>query len=246
MQTFKAKTTTGAASQILQQTWEDFTHTNDGFWVPVNVEDTMSISDPSAYRVENQSLNILGEAFAEALMGNVGVWYDDVTNPLPKELPLPAFAGQYSMLGVFAEAVWRASNSTSNITQFFNQMATSFTNFMRTTPSLSAPNDDQYAPLVYTTEIYVHVRWGWLAFPLALLLLGQVFLGLTIHQTKRRRVEPWKGARIPLLLAEVDDIVKEAAKGGLYSRSGLEERVGKTKVRLQYDDKDKITFERVP
>lgn len=242
---FEAKTTAGAASESVARIWDQFKHTDDGLWTPVNVPSALNLHDTSAYRVENLSVSVLGLALSQLLSGTVEVWYD-IPDPLPADLPLPHYIGKSeSLMGSFTEAVWHAANSTADVTDYFNQLATSFTNFMRTSPSLSAPEDDSYLPTVLTTEVYVHVRWGWLAFPLALLLFGLVFLALTIWQTKRMRVLPWKGARLPLLLASIDDEVRQAAKGGLLSRSGLEERVGNMKVRLEYSDGDDIAFERV-
>ncbi|KAJ9616709.1 hypothetical protein H2200_000428 [Cladophialophora chaetospira] len=244
IQAFEAKATAGSTSQSPRHTWDQFAYV-DGFWRPVDVPGTMNLTDPSEYRVENRSLNVLGDVISNVLVGHAQVWYSDVPSPLTQDLPAPNFVGQQSSgLGTFAQAVWEASNSTASINTFFENAAQSFTNFMRTAPSVSAPDDEQYAPAVYTTEIYVHVRWGWLAFPLSVLLLSHVFLALTISQTTRRHVRPWKKARVPLLLAGLDDEIRQAAKGGLHSRPGLENVVGQTNVRLKYDDGDQIVFER--
>ena len=245
IQALEAKTTAGVISQTVNYTWEHFNLTKDGIWSPVKVPGSQNLSNRVDYRVENRSLNALGSAIATALVGGTSVWFSDITNPLPKILPLTNSDGGGSNVGTFAEVVWRASDSMTTITEYFDRVATGFTNFMRTAPSLSVPEDKHYAPVVFTNEVYVHVRWGWLAFPLLIVVLGQIFLGMTIHQTRRRRVQPWKGARVPLLLANIDDEVKKAAKGGLYSRSGLDEQVGEIKVRLEYNDGDEIAFKRI-
>jgi hypothetical protein len=77
----------------------------------------------------------------------------------------------------------------------------------------------------------VRVRWYWLAYPLALIVGGLVFLVLTVLATRRRRVRPWKGHRVPLLLAELEESVRTVAVGGLGHRTGLDDRVGAPGVR---------------
>jgi hypothetical protein len=112
-----------------------------------------------------------------------------------------------------------AANSTATMTSQVQTMADAFTAYMRT--SLTAPPDRRYAPTTFSAAVLVHVRWRWLVYPLGLLLMGHFFLAATMFQTSRRAVRPWKGQRLPLLLADVDDIVCEFAAGGLHRRDGL-------------------------
>jgi hypothetical protein len=141
------------------------------------------------------------------------------------------------------QAFWSASASVESMSALCQRIANGFTMYMRN--SMPAAPDARYAPTVYADATFVHVRWGWLAFPFSLLLAGHIFLLTTIWHTRRLRTQPWKGHRIPLLLASIDDVVKDATAGGLDSRTGLEERVGRFKVRLEYDDGDEIVFKRV-
>jgi hypothetical protein len=246
VQEYEVKTISGITDQKLRNTWDQFGRRDEGFWVPLKTSNIDSLKDASDYRVEGLSIDTLSNAIYHVLVGTTQVWADDISNPLNETLPPPNFVGQgNSLLGAFTQAVWQESNTRDSIAGFFDQVAASFTNFMRTSPLTAAPENDQYAPTVFTTVTLVHVRWGWLTFPLSIMLVTHVFLALTIYQTKRRRVQTWKGARLPLLLASIDDEVRDAAKGGLRSRSGLEERVGEMRVRLNYDDKDSISFERV-
>jgi hypothetical protein len=122
------------------------------------------------------------------------------------------------------------------------QMADQITAYTRT--SFSAPFDRAYAPTVLTEQILIRVRWPWLAFPLSLVLAGLVFLVLTILQTRRRLVRPWKGHRMPLLLAAVDGDIRKMASGGLHRRTGLEDRIGKIRMRLEFDGQDTVAFVR--
>lgn len=53
---------------------------------------------------------------------------------------------------------------------------------------------------VLRSEIIVNVRWGWLAFPLSLVLLGVGGLVATILATRQRHLPIWKDSVLPLLL----------------------------------------------
>lgn len=53
---------------------------------------------------------------------------------------------------------------------------------------------------VLRSEIIVNVRWGWLAFPLSLVLLGVGGLVATILATRRSHLPIWKDSVLPLLL----------------------------------------------
>lgn len=52
----------------------------------------------------------------------------------------------------------------------------------------------------WKTETYVLVRWQWLSFPIALLLLTLVFLITTILKNAQNKISPWKSTTTALLL----------------------------------------------
>ena len=92
----------------------------------------------------------------------------------------------------------------------FSNMAKSMTRNIRDqNASMQTNTSDNYifnlaggGPISGTasqTYIYVSVRWGWLAFSAALVLLTCIFLGLTIFNTARHDVAVWKSSPIPLL-----------------------------------------------
>lgn len=60
-----------------------------------------------------------------------------------------------------------------------------------------------------TMQVFVSVRWRWLALPASLVLLTTTFLILTIINTARHRVPVWKSSPIPLLFSELNNQDKE-------------------------------------
>ena len=202
----------------------------------------MNIIDASAYTVDASSLEALGLASTPFLTGNVGSVVLHQGNMAPLQYAGPG-GGLLDNDKSFTELFYDASNSLEATSALSQQIAAGMTTYLRT--SRNAPPDVTFAPTVYFTEIVVRVRWAWLAFPLGLLVAALVFLVTTILQTRQLCVRPWKDHRLPLLMADIDDVVRRVAKGGLDTRNGLEERVGRMTVQLEFDEKDKIIFRRV-
>jgi hypothetical protein len=89
---------------------------------------------------------------------------------------------------------WLAPN---NVSAHFSRMATGMTEVMRAASG-------EYVDIkgeAYSEEVYVRVRWAWLAFPLVLLVLTVVFLGATIWKTSNNQsAGVWKTSAMPSLI----------------------------------------------
>ena len=241
LQSYTASTTRGKTQQQSVGTWDEVTALGAKAWKFKEVPEAMNmnIANASAYTVDVISLRALGQAFTTFMTGSV-IFQGNLLQPQYSGIgrgPTPA------SIDSFAEVMYSASDSLESMSRLSEQIASGMSTYIRT--SRPAPLDAKFAPSVSSTEIVVKVRWGWLAFPLGLLVSAQIFLVMTILQTRRRCVRPWKGHRLPLLLADTDDIVKEMAEGGLDTRNGLEDRVGRMTVRLEFDERNEIVFRRV-
>ncbi|KAL3454339.1 hypothetical protein BJX65DRAFT_300981 [Aspergillus insuetus] len=72
----------------------------------------------------------------------------------------------------------------------------------------------------YVSETYVHVQWAWLVLPASLLVLGNVFLALTILTNKRNLGSLWKSSAMALLyhgLEKVDRGDGDGNENGCYA-----------------------------
>ena len=174
----------------------------------------------SSYKVSVQAIITFSSLLGEVLSGEVPFF-------APNSVP---------MVGIpWMSAIWNSTTSLADTNAMASRIADTLSNYMRT--SAPAPLDARYAPTVFADQTFIRVRWAWLSFPLSLLVAGHVFLAATIWQTKRRRV--------PLLLANVDEVVRDRARGAFETRTGLEERVGRMKVRLEYEGREAIAFRKV-
>jgi hypothetical protein len=88
---------------------------------------------------------------------------------------------------------WKAPN---NVTHHLERLATSMTNAIR-----SIENAESLQGVAYSKETFVSVRWGWLAFPIVLLVLSLVFLAATIRKTSENdSAGIWKTSTMPTLI----------------------------------------------
>ena len=250
LQAFNATTTAGQFHQHPISNWDKL-EIVDGFsdylWSFTDPPTDMNIGNESAYFVDPSSFKALGLAFESVISGSAIVFTGN------EDLQYGSIDSSYNGAKVnpFEQAFYDASDSLDTMSSLSQQIADGMTTYLRTWKpaalnASTAASDARYAPTVYTTEIIVRVRWYWLAYPLTLLVAGQAFVAATILQTRRRLVRPWKAHRLPLLLADIDDIVKKMGAGGLETRNGLEDRVGQMAVRLQFDERDELLFKRVP
>jgi hypothetical protein len=98
---------------------------------------------------------------------------------------------------------WLAPN---NITRHVERLATAMTNVIRSSSSQEMLLGD-----AYQKENYVKIKWEWLSFPIALLILSLVFLVSTIIRTSRDgEIAVWKTSAMPTLISSLpQDVQKE-------------------------------------
>jgi hypothetical protein len=248
LQAFAANSTVGSTQQQLVSTWDQWNpqQTNESStWTMADPPQIMNLANDSAapeYQIDETSRQVVTDVFAELVTGGVGSGGPSEDNAHDFG---QGFNEQLSAQNEQAimHAFWNASNDTESQSALPKQVADGFTTYMRT--QIPAEPDVRYAPTTFTDEVFVKIRWGWLQFPLGLLVSGHVFLFLTIFNTRKQKVRPWKGHRIPLLLANVDDNIRDITVGGFDSRTGLEDRFGGMKGCMYYDDKDEIAFRKV-
>ena len=97
----------------------------------------------------------------------------------------------------FTSDTIQALYTTNNITALMDNLAISMTNNIRQqNDSVSSP---EWEGTAWTSQTYVHVRWGWFAFPVTLIVLSSALLFGTIIETWYRNVMVWKSNNLALL-----------------------------------------------
>lgn len=96
----------------------------------------------------------------------------------------------------FSSDIMQALYKTENLTSRMQNLAISMTNNIREHNSTSS---NLALGTTWKTETYVHVRWGWFAFPTGLLLCTLLFLIGAIFETSRRKILVWKANDLAML-----------------------------------------------
>ncbi|KAI1502507.1 hypothetical protein F5X99DRAFT_408008 [Biscogniauxia marginata] len=86
-------------------------------------------------------------------------------------------------------------------------------------------------------ESYVHVRWGFAALPIVVVVGAALFLAAAVWRTRRSRTRPWKSSALAMLLHGLDDEVR--ARLVLGDSLGEQKRRAKG-VKVQLDESDGI------
>ena len=254
MQSYNATFRNGTFVSNVQESWDqmnvsvphnwtsgDYTlGTPQPNWTFVDIPESLNADDSFAQpALDFVSKYSLTAYLSSAISGTVG--YDGVSNTTTYHIGGSGSTDTTSKLDASSvQAIYQDSVNAGNMSAKLEDIAAGLNYFVHS--SLVADGDARYAPTAYSDAVFVVVRWPWLTYPLALLLAGYVFFAATLLQTWRRAVRPWKSQRLPLLLADVDDAVREAAEGGLHSRKGLKERVGRMEVRMDFDGRDGVAF----
>jgi Protein of unknown function (DUF3176) len=209
VKTYKSSVTNGQLHESVQDSW----HSNTTEWLrsdgPLNskrldlVPPSLSdVSPKSTFTVAYLSTNTLRTWLAKtlsisnsiAISGREGFGLDETAN-------------QSSATG--SVQIIRNFQSSNNMSTLFANLAKGITRNIRNQNLTVQTFSDGYIPLVQgagsangtatNLEIYMHVRWGWLAFPAALVCLTIMFLALTMVDTARGHIPAWKSSPLPLL-----------------------------------------------
>ena len=206
--------------------------TSNGVWKFVNVPTSLNMAEPNSITVEENFRSMLSRLAESVFTGSVSM-RAVVSSNGSSDFIWDDTSYQTAVLHY-------DSGNLKDFTAMIGKVSDDMTNYIRTT-SYEIPNS-LYAPTVTVLVPVVVVRWPWLTYVLVLQFSGLLFLFLTIQATNRRRIRAWKGHRMALLLAELDSGLQRKAQGGLSHRSGLDDRIGETKVRLEFDGDDRIAF----
>lgn len=98
------------------------------------------------------------------------------------------------------------SSVLGSIKYGFTQMAEQMTVNIRSMATADGGAEYSYSNGTQT-EPKFHVRWGWLAYPIAIVAISLIFLAITIWIT--RRDESWKSSILPILFHSFGGVARE-------------------------------------
>jgi hypothetical protein len=127
-------------------------------------------------------------------------------------------------------ALWESDN----LTQTFNNVALSLTNQIRNT-AINSPKYQEATGDTLMWVIHVKVQWSYLAFPIAMITLGIVYVLLIVVESTRLQVPVWKESALPSVLHGLDNETQSLLREVQSEKTGP--RADATTVRFGPDEK---------
>ncbi|KAI0534234.1 hypothetical protein GGR58DRAFT_520547 [Xylaria digitata] len=93
----------------------------------------------------------------------------------------------------------------------------------------------------FSSKVYIEVRWGWIALPLALTIISSALVIFMVVKRDRRNIPVWKNSTLALLLYDIPNWTPTTRV--LEGRSALEKEAQNVSVKLS-DDSEALRFER--
>jgi hypothetical protein len=131
----------------------------------------------------------------------------------------------------FREVHFNPWLSPNNVTHHMDRVARAMTNSVRS----DANSNELIIGSASSPETYVRVEWGWLTFPLVMLLLSIAFLVATIIKTSQQThdgIGTWKTSAMPTLMYSLPKDLQQGLTTSVTSRSISKRRSKKVKIRL--------------
>jgi hypothetical protein len=111
-----------------------------------------------------------------------------------------------------ADCIHAAWLYADDFDQWWARLTKSMTNNIRLNGVLLSEETDRYNGVAWTEVTYTKVRWLWLVFPAALVLLSIVFLVATMVASWHSGLRPWKSFILPVLYTRLEDGLQEEWK----------------------------------
>ncbi|KAH7093249.1 hypothetical protein FB567DRAFT_170781 [Paraphoma chrysanthemicola] len=117
----------------------------------------------------------------------------------------------------------------SDITKTFDNVAASMTEQLRSSGS------DVARGISVKSVVFVHIRWGWLALPIAVTVVSAAFLVATWIHARLHHCVPWKSSSVAILYHHVvmNGDEKAVLRSEMRSLTEMERAAKKTKAALE-------------
>lgn len=171
-------------------------HYDEGVWInyldqiSIEINTNHSTTSPQTYGTDNNTAYAIMTIFND-IFPSFYTAPDETTEPMLHDRQWtngPAYLRKMS---------FNPWNTPNNVSTHLARLASAMTDRMR---SAGLTNEEVEAD-AYDREVYIRVRWAWLAFPIALLLLSLAFLVATIWKTADTGAGGiWKTSAMPTLI----------------------------------------------
>jgi hypothetical protein len=185
-------TTQGPSPWVSTPFQTAFQNGTDNFYlqnVSISVETAPGDQNISSYGMLNNTAAAIIQGFID-IFPAVTTWNNESSPPLMR---YKTWSQGPAWQRVLDFNPWLAPN---NVSRHMERLAIAMTNVVR-----SASSNEMLPGKAFSRQTYVSIKWGWLAFPFALLILSLVFLVSTIIKTSGDGATGvWKTSAMPTLI----------------------------------------------
>lgn len=177
---YKVTVTDGNLNQKIQTTWrnDSASATQDSNLIYNPPASIINITaNSSEFYVDSLAAKALNRFMSDAVSGNGSLGSPDSGS-------------------VFSSDIVHALYQASGLSSRMDNLAVSMSNNIR---QQNDSGSDPFSGVALKGETYMHVSWGWFAYPVALLLISLVSLIATIVETGNRKIKVWKSSTLALL-----------------------------------------------
>ena len=115
-----------------------------------------------------------------------------------------------------------------------NNLTKCMTNNVRLSGTTNQLNSTKYDGIAWTQEVCIKVRWAWIIFPWALVILSIMFLIVTMIENGKTK--PWKNSASAMLYTRLDQDLQDSATASIRNNEGLIDGIEQRTVRLDTED----------
>ncbi|KAK4973205.1 hypothetical protein LTR28_011805 [Elasticomyces elasticus] len=200
-----------------------------------NIPASFNLDPGTVYGVHRRAFRSIVAALDRLLQGEVRVREDpdNLDNPDAEfKFLTPDGSGHSDSV----QAVW---NYADNLDTWISNLALSMSNHIRLTGT--AQVSKRYAGTAWASVVFVKVRWVYLTFPIAMVILSIAFWIFSVIETLQSPAKPWKSSALAVLYARLDQELQNEAANGLLEEDDLGKYVHRRKVLLS-DQEDGWVF----
>lgn len=221
LQAHEVKVVLGKTEDNVVQTWSHVQDLEPGYTGNItfkNVPGSMNVDASDKYGMSFKQVLGMSQYLNKTFIGNVSA-----DGGLQVLYPDTDFAG----------GMHRGLDDTN---AWIDRLARSMTNEIRLNNTVAnAASEGRYHGTTNTTEVVIVVRWKWIIYPAALVLLSMAYLFYAILYTTRLQVQPWKADALVPLCLRLDNDLEYLAADGFDDEGGINKKIGESTVKLQMD-----------
>lgn len=189
-----------------------------------NIPPAFNVGDEDVYGMAAMQMYAMKQYLNTTIVGNVSA--DGVV-------------GVVASSNDYADAVF---NNFDNLDAWMERLARSMTNNVRQN-STGVTDMSRYQGTAFANQAIYVVRWDWISYPAALILLSAIYIIVEMARTTYNKSPPWKSDPLLPICINIEDEVREKAVTGMDVPDGVKGKIGEYRARLRSSSGGLLSFD---